>query len=121
MRTDFVNEVGKVLDIKRTDLIEKDFILHQILTNLSENKFFAGNFLFKGGTCLTKSYLGYFRFSEDIDFTWKDQKKFDDKSQKRVRKHLSELVAETGKVFEELQRSGDLISSVSRATETMSN
>jgi len=79
MRTDFVNEVGKVLDIKRTDLIEKDFILHQILTNLSEDKFFAGNFLFKGGTCLTKSYLGYFRFSEDIDFTWKDQKKFDDK------------------------------------------
>src|SRR5213593_2285920 len=82
MRADFVNEVGKVLDIKRTDLIEKDFILHQILTNPSEDKFFADNFLFKGGTCLTKSYLGYFRFSEDIDFTWKDQqKKLDEKSQ----------------------------------------
>ena len=102
MRADFVNEVGKVLDIKRTDLIEKDFILHQILTNLSEDKFFAGNFLFKGGTCLTKSYLGYYRFSEDIDFTWKDQKKFEEKSQKRVRKHLSELVGQTGRVFEEI-------------------
>src|SRR2546426_1652022 len=102
MRVDFVNEVGKVLDIKRTDLIEKDFILHQILTNLSEDKFFAGNFLFKGGTCLTKSYLGYYRFSEDIDFTWKDQKKFEEKSRKRVRKHLSELVGQTGRVFEEI-------------------
>jgi predicted nucleotidyltransferase component of viral defense system len=31
------------------------------------------NFLFKGGTCLMKNYLGYFRFSEDVDFAWKDQ------------------------------------------------
>ncbi len=69
MRADFVNEVGNVLAIKRTDLIEKDLILHQILTDLSGHKFFAGNFLFKGATCLTKSYLGYYRFSEDIDFT----------------------------------------------------
>ena len=35
MRTDFVNEVGKVLDIKRTDLIEKDFILHHIRGSVS--------------------------------------------------------------------------------------
>jgi predicted nucleotidyltransferase component of viral defense system len=102
MRADFVNEMGKVLDVKRTDLIEKDLILHQILTNLSGHKFFADNFLFKGGTCLTKLYLGYFRFSEDIDFTWKDQKKFDGHSQKKVRKDLSELVNQTGRVFEEI-------------------
>lgn len=102
MRADFVNEVGKALDIKRTDLIEKDLILHQMLTNLSEDEFFADNFLFKGGTCLTKLYLGYFRFSEDIDFTWKDQKKLIGKSQKKVRKQLSQLVDQTGKVFEEI-------------------
>lgn len=100
MRADFVNEVGNVLAIKRTDLIEKDLILHQILTDLSGHKFFADNFLFKGGTCLTKSYLGYYRFSEDIDFTWKAQKAFDGKSQKRVRTQLSQLVDQTGKVFE---------------------
>jgi predicted nucleotidyltransferase component of viral defense system len=54
MRADFVNEVARILDIKRRDLIEKDLILHQILADLSQDKFFAPNFLFKGGTCLIK-------------------------------------------------------------------
>lgn len=68
MRKDFVNEVSRIQGIKRTDLIEKDLILHQMLFDLSKNKFFSENFVFKGGTCLIKCYLGYFRFSEDIDF-----------------------------------------------------
>lgn len=37
MRIDFVNEVSRILDIKRKDLIEKDLILHQILVDLSKN------------------------------------------------------------------------------------
>jgi predicted nucleotidyltransferase component of viral defense system len=48
MRADFVNEVARILGIERKDLIEKDLILHQILTDLSENDFFAPNFLLKG-------------------------------------------------------------------------
>ena len=39
MRADFVNEVARILDIKRKDLIEKDLILHQILFDLSGDKF----------------------------------------------------------------------------------
>ena len=50
MRKDFVNEVAEKLKIKRKDLAEKDFILHQLLSSLSEDKFFRENFLFKGGT-----------------------------------------------------------------------
>jgi predicted nucleotidyltransferase component of viral defense system len=100
MRTDFVNEVARVLDINRRDLIEKDLILHQILTDLSGDKFFARSFLFKGGTCLIKSHFGYLRFSEDIDFTWKDQSVFDGKSQKKIRAYLSEVIDRTGSVFE---------------------
>ena len=34
MRKDFVNEVARVQRIKRTDLIEKDLILHQVLFEL---------------------------------------------------------------------------------------
>ena len=41
MRADFVNEVAKILNIKRKDLIEKDLILHQILFALSGDMFFA--------------------------------------------------------------------------------
>jgi predicted nucleotidyltransferase component of viral defense system len=100
VRADFVNEVARVLDIKRKDLVEKDFILHQILTDLSKDDFFAPNFLFKGGTCLIKCYFGYLRFSEDIDFTWKDQTAFKGMSGKKIRSQLSKTIDRTGEVFE---------------------
>ncbi len=100
MRKDFVTEVAKQSGIEQADLLEKDLILHQILTALSQDEFFSNNFVFKGGTCLTKCYLGYYRFSEDIDFTWKDQTVFEDKSQSQIRRTLSKTINETGAIFE---------------------
>jgi len=102
MRKDFVNEVSRIHKIERKDMIEKDLILHQILSDLSKNSFFLENFIFKGGTCLIKHYLGYFRFSEDIDFTWKDQTIFQGKSQKEIRRHLSKIVDDIGELFEKI-------------------
>ncbi|MCS4540855.1 MAG: nucleotidyl transferase AbiEii/AbiGii toxin family protein [Euryarchaeota archaeon] len=102
MRKDFVNEVSRIQRIKRADLIEKDLILHLMLLDLSKDKFFSKNFIFKGGTCLIKYYLGYFRFSEDIDFTWKNQKVFEGKSQKEIRVYLSKIIDELGDIFERL-------------------
>ena len=108
MRKDFVNEVARVQRIKRTDLIEKDLILHQVLLDLSKNQFFHENFAFKGGTCLAKCYLDYFRFSEDIDFTWKNQGGFEGKSQKEIRKYLSKVINNIGEVFEEIAKKREL-------------
>jgi predicted nucleotidyltransferase component of viral defense system len=108
MRRDFVNEVAKLQKVKRADLIEKDLILHQVLFDLSKNKFFHDNFAFKGGTCLAKCYLDYFRFSEDIDFTWKDQSVFDGKSQKEVRRYLSPVIDRIGEIFEEIAKKHEL-------------
>jgi len=102
MRKDFVNQVARIHKIEKTDLIEKDLILHQILLDLSKNGFFPENFIFKGGTCLIKHYLGYYRFSEEIDFTWKDQKLFEGKSQKEIRRCLSKIIDNIGKLFEEI-------------------
>lgn len=104
MRKDFVNEVARVQRIKRTDLIETDLILHQVLHDLSQNQFFYENFAFKGGTCLAKCYLDYFRFSEDIDFTWKNQGVFEGKSQKEIRRYLSKVIDSIGEVFEEIAK-----------------
>ena len=73
MRKEFAEELSSLLVIRRPDLVEKDIILHELLISLSKDDFFSGNFLFKGGTCLIKNYLGYFRFSEDLDFTWRRQ------------------------------------------------
>jgi predicted nucleotidyltransferase component of viral defense system len=100
MRKDFVAAVAKQNGIEQADMLEKDLILHQILTDLSQNELFSNNFVFKGGTCLTKCYLGYYRFSEDIDFTWKDQTIFESKSQSKIRKTLSQTIDKTGAIFE---------------------
>ncbi|MBN2237332.1 MAG: nucleotidyl transferase AbiEii/AbiGii toxin family protein [Bacteroidales bacterium] len=102
MRKEFVNEVSKIQKIKRGDMIEKDLILHQILCDLSNDKFFSENFVFKGGTCLIKHYLGYYRFSEDIDFTWKNQTIFQNKSQKEIRRTLSKIIDDIGELFEKI-------------------
>jgi len=92
MRKEFVAAIAEQAGIEQIDLVEKDIILHQILTDLAQNEFFSNNFIFKGGTCLTKCHMGYYRFSEDIDFTWKNQEKFETKSQKQIRKMLSNII-----------------------------
>lgn len=101
MNLRFVNEVSAKIKT-RSDMIEKDILLHQILTDLSKDKFFSRNFLFKGGTCLIKHHLGYLRFSEDIDFTWKNQSRFEGKSVKAIRRDLSTVISDIGKIFESI-------------------
>lgn len=108
MRKDFVYEVARTQKVKRADLIEKDLIIHQVLGDLSKNQFFHDNFVFKGGTCLSKCYLDYFRFSEDIDFTWKNQGVFDDKSQKKVRRYLSRVIDDIGDIFKDIAKARGL-------------
>lgn len=75
--------------IEQRDLIEKDLILHFILLKLSKDKDFLEKYAFKGGTCLIRCYLGYFRFSEDLDFTYLMQEKFRNKSNSQARKIIS--------------------------------
>jgi predicted nucleotidyltransferase component of viral defense system len=104
MRGEFVNELASVLKIDRRDLVEKDVILHQMLTDLSQDGFFSKNFVFKGGTCLIKCYFGYLRFSEDIDFTWKDQSVFGGRSHKKIRQYPSGVINKTGSVFEQIAK-----------------
>ena len=108
MRADFVNQVAVLLRTGRTNLVEKDILLHEILTDLSRDEFFSRNFLFKGGTCLIKAYFGYVRFSEDIDFTWKDQAVFNKLSGKKIRSKLSKIIDRTGDIFEAIAKSRGL-------------
>lgn len=102
MILDFIDKTSQKLGIDRKDMVEKDLLLHQILTNLSKDKFFSKNFIFKGGTCLIKNYLGYVRFSEDIDFTWKNQSRFIGKGTKKTRLDLSKIIDNVGKIFENI-------------------
>ncbi len=88
--SELINWLSKKLGIVNRPLIEKDLYLQGLLLELEKSSFFKENFLFKGGTCLTKAYYGYYRFSEDLDFTWANQKIFQGKTEKRIRKIISQ-------------------------------
>ena len=85
----FIDYIGDKLGIERRDLIEKDILLQMLLNELVKNKDFKDNFAFKGETCLIKNYFGYFRFSEDLDFTYLNQKEFNGISKKKLREIIS--------------------------------
>ena len=48
-------------------LIEKDYFCTVLLAYLSAHG--GGQLVFKGGTCLAKVHAGFYRLSEDLDFT----------------------------------------------------
>lgn len=98
----FIDELSKILYYNYRDLIEVDLLLYKILSEFSQNEFFYKNFLLKGGTCLIKNYLDYYRFSEDLDFTWKAQNIFKNKSGKELRRDLSKLINKISKIIEEI-------------------
>ena len=95
------------LDIENDQLLEKDIILHRILIRLMKTPF-KQKYAFKGGTCLTKCYLGYYRFSEDLDFTYIDQKEFEGMSQSRIRRLLSAKINTVLETLVEIAKELDL-------------
>ena len=60
---EFFERVRELGNAPRADLIEKDYHIHRILRGVSQNDYLRSSYLFKGGTCLAKAYLGYYRFS----------------------------------------------------------
>lgn len=94
-----VEYISSETGIKNKDLLEKDLILQILLHDVSQDKYLADNLVFKGGTCLTKCYLGYYRFSEDLDFSWIKQDEFNSKSQKEIRRVLSEKINKIGDIL----------------------
>jgi len=101
VRRELIDAVSEKFQITQKELIEKDIILHELLTHFSENSYFSKNYLFKGGTCLVKAYLGYVRFSEDLDFTWKNQAVYDGKTPTTINKQVSKESENFGKILEE--------------------
>ena len=101
----FIEYLAAKSGINNKSLIEKDYVLQSFLISLAKDKYFRTNFVFKGGTCLVKCYLGYFRFSEDLDFTYTNQDLFNGKSEKEIRRVLSleinRLLGITSKISEE--------------------
>ena len=69
---EFVGFVAEKSGVNKPALLEQDILIHRLLKALCDSPGFAGKYVFKGGSCLVKCYFGYYRFSVDLDFTWKD-------------------------------------------------
>ncbi len=104
IQKEIIDLIASRTKINKRELIEKDLILHRLLVELSSNKHFFENYTFKGGTCLTKCYFTYYRFSEDLDFTYINQKEFDKKGEKQKRYIISEKVNKILEILETISK-----------------
>lgn len=65
-------------------VVEKDYVLGWMLAGIYAHEELADSWVFKGGTCLKKCFFETYRFSEDLDFTLRDQAHLDEAFLKRV-------------------------------------
>ena len=72
------------------NIVEKDYVLGWMLAGINAHSELSQSWIFKGGTCLKKCYFETYRFSEDLDFTLRDESLIDETF---LRRTLSEVVA----------------------------
>ncbi len=90
----YSSEVKKALNISvADDIIEKDLLLTLILAEF-EKKGIGKYLIFKGGTLLSRNYLNYHRFSEDLDFVHKDSNKFREMNRSGREKTIKKFIDE---------------------------
>jgi predicted nucleotidyltransferase component of viral defense system len=65
-------------------VVEKDYVLGWMLAGIYAHEELADSWVFKGGTCLKKCFFETYRFSEDLDFTLRDEAHLDEGFLKRV-------------------------------------
>lgn len=90
-------------------VIEKDYVLGWLLAGIYAHPALVDSWVFKGGTCLKKCFFETYRFSEDLDFTLRDEAHLEDGFLRRV---LGEVIAwvadESGLVMPADQLSFDI-------------
>lgn len=81
----------------RDTQIEKDYIISWVMYGIANNPFLKETLIFKGGTVLKKVYFPDYRFSEDLDFTFKG-KDFDIDDIKSAFNELIEWLYEESRI-----------------------
>ena len=99
MNRQALNQFSNSLHLSK-ELLEKDAVIHLLLARISSSTYLRSSLVFKGGTCLVKAYIPYYRFSEDIDFSWRDQTGWERASAKATEKSCLE---ETKRIVEEMK------------------
>ncbi len=72
------------------NVVEKDYVLGWLLAGIHAQPDLTDSWVFKGGTCLKKCYFETYRFSEDLDFTLRDERHLEEGF---LRRALGEVIA----------------------------
>ena len=84
-----VLEISSALRLQ-PGVVEKDYVLGWLLAGIDKHPDLAEAWVFKGGTCLKKCYFETYRFSEDLDFTLRDEAQLEDGF---LRRAMTEVIA----------------------------
>jgi len=103
---EYTKQVRERMNLKVSDeIIEKDLLLTFILAEF-EKRGLGRELIFKGGTLLSRNYLEYHRFSEDLDFVHKDSGRLRELNrnarEKQIKKFIDSFVPELKKAADEL-------------------
>lgn len=81
-------------------VVEKDYALGWLLWGIHHHPVASQDWVFKGGTCLKKCYFETYRFSEDLDFSYRGTEQPTVGSLTKVMSEVSDLVmSEAGLEF----------------------
>ena len=106
---EFFEKLCEINNITRRDVVEKDYYLHLLLNKIAKNKYLRSSLVFKGGTCLIKGYIGYVRFSEDLDFSWRNQRDWKGLTISKIKNQCSRNIDMILPMFSEISKNLGLI------------
>ncbi|MBX3073799.1 nucleotidyl transferase AbiEii/AbiGii toxin family protein [Candidatus Obscuribacterales bacterium] len=76
------------------NVVEKDYVLGWILAGIYNHPALVDAWVFKGGTCLKKCFFETYRFSEDLDFSLRDEAHLDANFLQNTLSEVMEWVSE---------------------------
>ena len=102
----YIEQLKINLNLKNhEDILEKDLLLTLILAEF-EKMDLGKDLIFKGGTLLSRNYLKYHRFSEDLDFVHKDSSNIRElprsTRERKIKKFINFFTPELKKVADAL-------------------
>lgn len=105
-KSKYLEQIKKSLNLNNhEEILEKDLLLTLILAEF-EKAGLGRDLIFKGGTLLSRNYLKYHRFSEDLDFVFKDSNSIRDLGrsprERKVKIFLNYFVPELKKIADTL-------------------
>lgn len=88
----YTAEIKRKMNLDVSDeIVKKDFFLTFILAEFEKHKL-GDDLIFKGGTLLSRNYLKYHRFSEDLDFVHKNSNQLRELPRKQRERKIKEFI-----------------------------